>query len=201
MILTKALNKFFNELESNKQLNENQIIGIIFKVEFSDGSVKSISTYRKGTIKNKMKFSTLFKHLLNIRSEDYSESKAISLIFSYHIYSVEYNLENTELDLLLNSTEEKTLISEGKEFIKYKEDSENKINYMDPLKLFKLPLSFSGSNLFHVQFNKLNKSTSEDLIKARDIESLSQYIFNSLKNSIFSISLLFDSNNKASINF
>jgi hypothetical protein len=56
--LTKALTKFFKKLDSNKLISKNQIIGIIFKVKFSDGSIKSISTYRKGAINNKVKFST-----------------------------------------------------------------------------------------------------------------------------------------------
>jgi DNA polymerase type B, organellar and viral len=35
---------------------------------------------------------------------------------------------------------------------------------MNPLKIFKLPLSFAGSYQFHLDFKKLNKNTSEDLI-------------------------------------
>jgi hypothetical protein len=165
MILTKALNKFFNKLESNKELNENQIIGIIFKVKFSDGSIKSISTLRKGTINNKVKFSTLFKHLLNIRTENYNEDKAIAIIFSYHIYSPEYQINDIDNDLLLISEEQKALKEQNKELIKYKEDSENKIKYMNPLRIFKLPLSFAGSHQFHLDFKRLNVNTSEDLIK------------------------------------
>jgi len=108
--LTKALNKFFNKIESNKLITENQIIGIILRVKFNDGSIKSISTLRKGTIKNKVKFSTLFKHLLNIRSDDYDseEIKVLSIIFSYHIYSLDYKLNDENKDLILLSSEENT---------------------------------------------------------------------------------------------
>jgi hypothetical protein len=36
---------------------------------------------------------------------------------------------------------------------------------MDPIKIFKLPLSFAGTHRFHVDFIQLNKNTSEQLIK------------------------------------
>ena len=40
--------------------------------------------------------------MINIRSEDYSseDNKVISIIFSYHIYSVEYNISDRDNDLL-----------------------------------------------------------------------------------------------------
>jgi hypothetical protein len=112
-----------------------------------------------------VKFSTLFKHLLNIRSEQYNseELKAISIIFSYHIYSIDYNINDIDSDLLIISQEEKEILKQSKDNIQYKED--NKIKYMDPLKIYKLPLSFAGSHKFHVEFNMLNKNTSEQIIQ------------------------------------
>ena len=45
--------------------------------------------------------------------------------------------------------------------ITYKEDSVTKIKYMDPLKIFKLPLSFAGFSNFIIDFKKLNPNVSE----------------------------------------
>jgi DNA polymerase type B, organellar and viral len=59
--------------------------------------------------------------------------------------------------LLLLSTEEKKLTDQ----IKYKEDQDYKIKYINPLKIFKLPLAFAGSSIFSNQFNKLNKNVSD----------------------------------------
>jgi len=76
-VLIKPLNK--------QNITATQVIGIIFRVKFKDGSIRSISTYRKGTINDNLKFSTLFKHLLFLRSEDYDgeEYKVNEIIFSY----------------------------------------------------------------------------------------------------------------------
>ncbi len=115
---------------------------------------------------NYMTHNNLFKLPFNYGAEEYNseEIKTTSIIFSYHIYSPEYNLNDIDSDLLLLSNEEKALGKQNKDHIKYKEDSETKIKYMNPLKLFKLPLSFAGSHKFHLDFKNLNKTTSEEKI-------------------------------------
>jgi hypothetical protein len=69
-------------------------MGIILRVKFKDGIIRSISTYRyrMGSLNDKLKFSTLFKHLLLLRSEDYDreEYRVIVIIFSDKIYSPDY---------------------------------------------------------------------------------------------------------------
>jgi|HubBroStandDraft_3_1064219.scaffolds.fasta_scaffold04085_3 hypothetical protein len=84
-----------------------------------------------------------------------------SIIF---IYSIKYNINDIDSDLLIISQQEKEILKQSKENIQYKEDSFNKIKYMDPFKIFKLPLSFAGSHRFQVEFIKLNKNTSEEII-------------------------------------
>lgn len=108
-----------------------------------------------------VQFSTLFKHLLNIRAEDYNskEYKVTTLIFSYHIYPIEYNLSDTTKYLDILPTEEKS--EDNKQNISYKEDSVTKIKFMDPLKLFKIPLTFAGTNIFNRDFLKLNPNISD----------------------------------------
>jgi hypothetical protein len=71
--ITKAVNLFFDTLKSKDNIREEQLIGVIFKVRYNDddNSIKSLSTYRKGLVSSKVSFTTLFKHLANIRSEDY----------------------------------------------------------------------------------------------------------------------------------
>nr|YP_009710611.1 hypothetical protein [Amanita bisporigera]QFZ98560.1 hypothetical protein [Amanita bisporigera] len=162
--LTKALKKLFLELKNQNENFNNQIIGIILKLSFSDGSIKSISTYRKGSVKSFSKFSILFKHLLNLRAGDTSGDSDFSgntlnitaIIFSYHIYSENYDSSLLDQDTLLDG---KSYIESSSDNLKYKEDLN--IKYMNPLKLFKLPLTFAGSGLFLDQTLKLNKSVSD----------------------------------------
>jgi hypothetical protein len=99
--------------------------------------------------------------MLNIRSEDYSseDNKVISIIFSYHIYPTDYNINEIENDLLIN--EEKNISSANKDYIEYKEDLDSKIKYMNPLKIFKIPLSFAGFSRFIIDFKKLNPTVSD----------------------------------------
>jgi hypothetical protein len=164
--INKALNKFFKNLEKDN-LTNTQIIGIIMKIVFNDGSIKSLSTFRKGTIKNKVKFLTLFKHLLSLRSDDYTSDdlKATKIIFSYHIYPTDYKDNDMIYNFFLTELESKNKKEKIKDFISYKEDNENNIKYMDPLKLFKIPLTFLGFFLFDQQFNELNKNCSTELIQ------------------------------------
>jgi len=159
--LNKALSTFFHKLESQYKISDTQIIGILLKVKFIKGSIKSLSTYRKGTKKSKLQILNLFKHMINIRSEYYSseENKVISIIFSYHVYSPEYKISDIDNDLLFN--ENKAITSDSKDHINYKEDSVNKIKYMDPLKLFKIPMSFAGISNFIFEFKKLNPNVSD----------------------------------------
>jgi hypothetical protein len=117
---------------------------------------------RKGKYSSKTKFTLLFKHLLALRSNDYKseELKAISIIFAYHIYPIEYNFDDK--DLLID---EIISISENKGHIEYKEDSDLKIKYMNPFSIFKLPLRFVGSHLFIKEFKEINRTTSDETIK------------------------------------
>ena len=99
------MNFFFDTLKSKNSIKDNQIIGIIFKIKYNDEdkTIKSLSTYRKGLISSKVKFTTLFKHLANIRSEDYSNNdmKIESIIFTYHIYPIDYDIKNIDQDLII----------------------------------------------------------------------------------------------------
>lgn len=64
--ISKMLKLFFSYLITNYKLTDDQLIGIILKAKFIDGSERSISTFRKGTRKDSLKFAKLFKHLLNV---------------------------------------------------------------------------------------------------------------------------------------
>jgi len=154
-VLIKPLNK--------QNITATQVIGIIFRVKFKDGSIRSISTYRKGTINDNIKFSTLFKHLLFLRSEDYDgeEYRVTEIIFSYHIYPIDYKYDPSKDELSFNKDFMQT---EDKHFLDHKVDKENQIKYMKPLGVFKLPLCYAGSDLFHKQILKLNTNLSEENI-------------------------------------
>jgi hypothetical protein len=49
------------------------------------------------------RFTTLFKHLANIRSEDYDSAdlKITKIIFTYHIYTSDYKITDIDADLFL----------------------------------------------------------------------------------------------------
>jgi len=156
--LTKALKNLFETLKIDNKIVNNQIIAIILKLSFSDGSTKSISTMRKGSLKTFSKFSIVFKHMLNLRSEDYGsdEIKVKAIVFSYHIYTLDYDFKLIDTDLDFNYSSE---LSSDKINVISKEEAN--IKYMNPISLFKLPLKYSGSIGFLQQFKLLNKTTSE----------------------------------------
>jgi len=158
LYIVKAIKNLFTSL-LNQNTSLNQIIGIILRVQFKDGSIKSISTYRKGTLQDKIKFTTLFKHLCMLRSEDYDsdQHKVDKIILSFHIYPKDYVYSLDKDDLLLNKDFMK---SEDKHNVEYKTDEDNNIKYMNPLGVFKLPLAFAGSDLFKEQVLKLNTNIS-----------------------------------------
>jgi hypothetical protein len=161
--ISKSINKLFNIINKNKNISSEQIIGILFKVKFTDGNIKTISTYKKGLINKRLEFTSLFKHLLLLRSNEYNsrDFKIIQLIFDYHVYPIDYKHQNLIDETINDETEELT----NKDHVKYKEDLENKIKYMNPLGIFKLPLSFAGSLKFHSDFKLLNKNVSFETIK------------------------------------
>jgi len=142
LYIVKAIKNLFTSL-LNQNTSLNQIIGIILRVRFKDGSIKSISTYRKGTLQDKIKFTTLFKHLCMLRSEDYDsdQHKVDKIILSFHIYPKDYVYSLDKDDLLFNTDFMK---SEDKHNVEYKTDEDNNIKYMNPLGVFKLPLAFAG---------------------------------------------------------
>jgi hypothetical protein len=88
--------------------------------------------------------------------------KVESIIFSFHIYPIGHNTSELDQDLLI--LENKSYLENDKDHIKQKEDPVSQIKYMDPLKIFKLPLIFSGSQLFNINLIKLNKNISNDTI-------------------------------------
>jgi hypothetical protein len=160
--LTKALKKLFKELDRKNELKDNQIIGILLKLKFDNGSIKTVSTFRKGSKESLTKFSTLFKHLLILRSENLSidskeNIKVSSIIFNYHIYPMDYTLSDVQ-DNELFLKEQNEIKKDNTSFIDYKEQAE--IKFMDPLKIFKIPLSYAGSSTFQNDFKTLNKNVS-----------------------------------------
>jgi hypothetical protein len=135
LYLVSSLRQLFKNLNVSS-FTSNQILGIIFKLEMSDGAIVSISTFRKGDKTSFVKFSTLFKQLLNSRVNDYSDRKVTKIIFNYHIFDKSFDN--------LSELEQKSIISDKTSTTKT--HIENNIKYMETIKIFKIPLSFAGSN-------------------------------------------------------
>ena len=151
--ISKMLKSFFSYLITEYKITDDQLIGIILKAKFIDGSERSISTFRKGTRKDSLKFAKLFKHLLNVRADYYNSKdyKVTQLYFTFTIYPLNY-LNDTDLDFTIP-------ISEERDNLLVKELSN--IKYMDPFKLIKLPLIFSGDSNFINQLKLINDNISD----------------------------------------
>lgn len=153
--ISKMLKSFFNYLISEHKITNEQVIGIILKANFIDGTERSISTFRKGSRKDSIKFSKLFKSLLNVRAEYYNSVhiKITQLSLNYTIYPLDYISD----DSIMPITNEDPL-----DKVKTKIDEKSEIKYMDPFKLVKIPLSYSGDMKFREEILQLNNNLSYD---------------------------------------
>jgi hypothetical protein len=151
LFVNKALRSFFINHNIYK-LKDNQLFGIIFKLRFEDESIRSMSTMIRADRTSFIKLTTLFKHLLSLRMNDYKGYKANQIIFTFHIFSEDY------VDKNLNDEKKSEIISNKQ---KVEIDSLTKINFIKPNKsLFNLPLLFAGSYDFILQLTKLNPEIS-----------------------------------------
>lgn len=153
--ISKMLKSFFNYLINEHKITNEQVIGIILKANFIDGTERSISTFRKGSRKDSIKFSKLFKSLLNVRAEYYNSVhiKITQLSLNYTIYPLDYISD----DSIMPITNEDPL-----DKVKTKIDEKSEIKYMDPFKLVKIPLSYSGDMKFKEEILQLNNNLSFD---------------------------------------
>jgi DNA polymerase type B, organellar and viral len=153
--ISKMLKSFFNYLINEHKITNEQVIGIILKANFIDGTERSISTFRKGSRKDSIKFSKLFKSLLNVRAEYYNSIhiKITQLSLNYTIYPLDYKSD----DSIMPITNEDPL-----DKVKTKIDEKSEIKYMDPFKLVKIPLSYSGDMKFREEILQLNNNLSYD---------------------------------------
>lgn len=155
--ISKMLKSFFNYLISEYKITNDQVIGIILKANFIDGTERSISTFRKGSRKDSIKFSKLFKSLLNVRAEYYNSVhiKITQLSLNYTIYPLDYKSD----DLILAITNE-----DPSDKVKSKIDEKSEIRYMDPFKIIKIPLSYSGDMKFREEILEINDNLSNESI-------------------------------------
>jgi DNA polymerase type B, organellar and viral len=153
--ISKMLKSFFNYLINEHKITNEQVVGIILKANFIDGSERSISTFRKGSRKDSIKFTKLFKSLLNVRAEYYNSVhiKITQLSLNYTIYPLDYISD----DSILPITNEDPL-----DKVKTKIDEKSEIKYMDPFKLIKIPLTYSGEKIFIQEILQLNNNLTND---------------------------------------
>ncbi len=76
-----------------------------------------------------------------------------------------------------------------KQYVYHKVDKETQIKYMKPLGLFKLPISFAGSDLFHKQILELNTNLSEESI-TDDNRIKYKIVYNQINSLEISISII-----------
>jgi hypothetical protein len=148
--LTKALRKFF--INTNiYNLKNNQIFGIILRVKYEDNSIKTLSNIRKSHKTSFTLLSTLFKELLTLRAEDFDPKNIKQIVFSYHIFSPDYK------DIILNEEQQKEINSQVNLI---QVNNHNDINYMNPHKIIKLPLTYAGSSIFLLELLDINNNLS-----------------------------------------
>lgn len=155
--ISKMLKSFFNYLISEYKITNEQVIGIILKANFIDGTERSISTFRKGSRKDSIKFSKLFKSLLNVRAEYYNSVhiKITQLSLNYTIYPLDYKSDDSILAITNEDPSDK---------VKTKIDEKSEIRYMDPFKIIKIPLSYSGDMKFREEILEINDNLSNESI-------------------------------------
>jgi hypothetical protein len=89
--INKALRTLFKNIHIN-EFKENQLLGIILKVQFSDekGSIRSISNMFRCDKTSYNKLLANLRELLISRSDTYKSMKVDKIFFSYHKFSPEY---------------------------------------------------------------------------------------------------------------
>ena len=150
LYINKALRSFFNNHNIYK-LKDNQLFGIIFKIRFEDLSnkdnIRSMSTMIRADKTSFLKLTTLFKHLLALRMEDYQDIKANQIIFSFHIFSEDYK------DTKMTEKQKKEIITKN---ITQEIDIKTKLEYMIHKNGIKIPLLFANNANFVLQLTTLN---------------------------------------------
>ena len=90
-----------------RKLSEETKVGLIFRVKFKDGSIRSYSYLQ--TFNNTL-FNELLEALegfLEVKNDDYKDEIIVDLNFSYFIFSSKINPKNK---IKKGSTEEQSLI-------------------------------------------------------------------------------------------
>ena len=191
LYVNKALRLFFVNHNIYK-LKEDQLFGIIFKLKFEDvnnkdnDSIKAMSTMIRADKTSFIKLTTLFKHLLALRMNDYKDMKANQIIFTYHIFSEDYK------DLKLDDNQRKEIISKNSlNLLKV----DNNINYMSHNNLFKLPLNFATDIDFTKKLMELNSN-----ISPFDNDSMKyKVLFNKINNQEVDVNFVLQSDNSISL--
>ena len=78
--------------------------------------------------------------------------KTVSNVYIYHVYPNDYVLTNIESTIL----EPEVIKSTSKDSLQHITDYKTKIKYMNLFKIFKLPLSFTGSIQFLLELKIKN---------------------------------------------
>jgi hypothetical protein len=160
MYTTKSLKKLIKILSNNTKYE--QVVGISLRIKFDDGSFRSLSPYKKLRFIDLPKIGSLFKQLLISRSEHYRRMKlkVVSIVYTYHVYPSDYVLTDIEKTIL----EPEVIKPTSKESLQHLTDDKTNIKYMNLFKIFKLPLSFTGSIQFLLELKLLNNNISDQIV-------------------------------------
>jgi hypothetical protein len=86
--------------------------------------------------------------------------KAVSIVYIYLVFPSDYVLTDVEKTIL----EPEVIKPTSKESLLHLTDDKTKIKYMNLLKIFKLPLSFTGSIQFLLELKLLNNNISDQIV-------------------------------------
>jgi DNA polymerase type B, organellar and viral len=129
-----------------------------------------------------IKLTTLFKHLLALRFNNYKDQKAIQIIFTFHIFSEDY------ADTRLTDEMKKEVIT-NKQIVE--KDSTTNINFMFHKNSFKLPLLFASNVNFILELTKLNP----EVTGYNDDSYKYKIIFNQINNLEVEVKFVLQSDN------
>lgn len=84
-LITKFINKLWDDQRFSEKLNENNHLMILFRVKFDNNQISTIGHMQRISYKDKVFYCDHIKDLLTLKNENYTTEPILNIIFSYKI--------------------------------------------------------------------------------------------------------------------
>ena len=91
-LLNTYLTKFWDEIMLG--LEDKQLTSIILKYKFSDDTIISVSYLQYVNKNEKSDLLDIFMEFINLRKDNYEEKSISQIIFTYHIFPTDFNIQD-----------------------------------------------------------------------------------------------------------